>query len=530
MTQLFDLERGTMPKLKGAPKWFVKLAQTCPPMIGSVPDWTCMETRKRFHELRYSSMMLGLVPYNAQKYLLALAADPACSLLIIHIGRQQGKTATELTLLVSRCLSHANETAVFSMQNGTEADTKLKKELVPMMAYAGLGEEAGATFNASNSSAFGQYFDNASHIRTLSSDRHAGRGETRVGLAVVDEASTDKDSNRLALITPMQTVTEHSDSQMIISGTAGDITSTMFESQIAQAVAAARKGSREIKIAYWGLGLPGDAPPDVDYESEEVHRSVLPGIGYICTPSAIRAAMHRMEDWQFQQEYLGIWLQIRSDQCFHRLTWKRVQSENMDMDLDGPLWLAIDCPPTDDNPCAVVCDSEGVLSVTEACDTQADVDDYVRDVCERRDVQSVGFTKGGVLEKTAMRLEADGLPVRWYDLREHARACQTLWAALNSNPRRAALVPDPKFDEANDSSMRRELSGGGWIFRRRTATGYASPLLSAAMAYFDHDDAVTTSTPDWANEWEQAKADAAEAAGSGVLDEWEQALAEARGQ
>lgn len=492
-----------------APRWYRDLMDRCPPLAHTEPDWNSEEAWRGYRRLCRTSVACGIPPHPMQRLFFALMGDPRTETAVVQVGRQQGKTAGEHGWLLDRAIQHPGETEIYSVQDGAEANAKLLKELKPMAEHAGLDESTGSKFHKQAGALFGQHLSNGSYIRTLSSSKHSGRGETKVGAAAADEASTDKDDNRLATISPMTTVAVNG--QMVISGTAGDVTSVMFEQQIASALELVGQGpAAGVVLLYWGVALPGEVA-DVDPDDRAVWRANLPGLGIICDERAIQASKNRMEDWQFAQEFLGQWLRVRADECFPRETWKAI-SARQQVPIDDPVWLAADCPPTEDRPCAVVVDAQGVVTVAEGCDTIADVDGWLDDWCSRREVRSVSLSERGVLVAAGRRAADKGWPVEWVDLRGLAESCQAWWQAAKASPARTAIQPNPLLTEANGTSMRHELGSGGWLFARRDKTGYSAPLRAAAMG-FAAMEADEVGERSFGDSWKAAREKAAAKAG-----------------
>lgn len=465
----------------------MRLIETSPPLVHTVPDWHDDEARAGWARLVSLAQHCGLDPSDMQHLAFWLLGDKRVHTLVWQVGRQQGKTAAELIWLLDRAMEHPRETEIFSVQDGSEASAKLRKELKPMAEHAGLSETTGCKFHLGAGVLFGQHLSNGSFIRTLASGKHSGRGETRVGAAAADEASTDGDGNRLGLMTPMQTAAPNA--QMAITGTAGDVTSVMFEQQITDAAAKAKLGPAcGVAIMYWGPMLPGEPRPEgFDPTDRDTWRRLLPGLGVVCDMQAIESAFDRLEEWQFEQEYLGVWMRTRADQCFSKPVWERIAAgENPD--LSGELWLAVDCPPADDRPSIALCDGDGVVALADGCESLGDVAGFVAEVCDQYDVKGVWVQKDTVLDGTVKAWRRSGeVPVREVDVRFVMRACQGLWVAAHSSPRRVAVAMDSALIESNDTSFKRER-GGGWLFARRDSTGWASPLLASALAYQGYAD------------------------------------------
>ena len=459
----------------GAPNWYKRLMQECPPRNHTEPDWECPVTLFRYQKFCVIADLLGIALMPWQRLVLSIIAMPGIFELVLVVGRQQGKTTVLLIPMLYVLLYAPKHTVIYSAQKGLDANKKVNDEFWPPMENAGLDETAGFVFNKGTTD-FGVHGTNETHLRTMSSAKDSLRGATRVAFGVVDEARADKDSNRIVLLVPTMTVV--SDAKLVVTSTAGHEGSLLLKEQLEEARNTHELLDSVVALCEWGV----DTDFEYDPESEIVWRSVLPGIGYTVTVEAIRRSFSTMELHDFCMEYLGHWLTNVLDEAIPRDAWQAVASKSVE--VTGELILSIDSPPEQDRTAAVVCDSYGQIELVDVRTGTVKTYNWVMDLLERRpEITRVALAKNNTLKRTGERLAIAGKEVKWYDTVGMHMAAARFWEAVYSDPRGVVIRHNPIMNDANNGAFRWNLSGGGWVFMRQTEEHFVSPLIAATMAY-----------------------------------------------
>ena len=243
----------------------------------------------------------------------------------------------------------ARHTAVYSAQRGLDAQRKIQEEFVPLMRDGGLDETTGFKFDKGTSN-FGVHVTNESHLRTISSEKEALRGATRVALGIIDEARADKDHNRSVLITPTMTVVDNA--KLIVASTAGHAGSIYLGDRLRRARHSFNDPNSVVCLLEYGVGkseadkteeereLEEDIVGEYDPSDPELWKQLLPAIGYTVSTQAIQRAYESMEPHDFAMEYLGHWLILAIDEAIPVNEWNKSLSKNLK--LEGKLVMAID--------------------------------------------------------------------------------------------------------------------------------------------------------------------------------------------
>ena len=486
------------------PKWYRHLLDGCPPLYHTGPKWDCPRTAHQYQRYCVLADLAGFVPMPWQRLKWMLVSDPECYELVLEVGRQQGKTTSDVPVLAEPLVSRPRHTSVYSAQRGVDAERKIREEFLPMLKSAGIDEATGFRFN-NGATDWGLHGTNDAHLRSMSSSKDALRGTTRVALGILDEARAERDANKLVLLVPTMTVVD--DALLIVESTAGDINSVFLRDRHDKAIAALERGESAPACLIWGF----DSIEGVDIESPDVWRSVLPAMGYTVTEHAIRRAFDTMEPHDFAMEYLGIWLDASMEQAIPTDVWNSIQGPNTQP--TGPMVLCIDSPPEQDRTAAVVADQYGnveLVGVREGPD--APYEWAVELLGRNSDIYAIALADNTTLRRTGEKLELDGHYVQWYNTREMQIAAARFWEAIHAEPRGLAIREHSVMNEANRGSFRWIMGGEkAWVFRRQEAVNFASPLIAATLSY----DAATR---------------AAEEAVPAQVDSWEEALAKARAE
>ena len=460
-----------------APGWYHELMHKCPPTRHTIPDWGCESTRLQFHKYMVCADVLGLTPMPWQKLFLALLSMPRCRTLVLQVGRQQGKTVSEMIPISETLLTRSGSASVYSAQRGIDAQNKVKTEFMPMLKRASLLNDSLGFRMKEAVGDFGVIGMNDTRLRTMSSGENTLRGETRVALGIIDEARADANYNRQRSLYP--TMLAVKDSKAILSSTAGDVKSVFWNEQQDKARGSYNNPNSSICLFEYAL----DDEEEYDPGDEALWRRMLPAIDYTITIESVRVMYESMEPHDFAMEFLGKRLAMATDEAIPPKVWTSIVGDKA-LTLSGELSLAVDAPPGMPRTALVVADAFGVVELIDVVEGPADVFKEVRSLLQRNpDITKVGLVKNSDTERLGERLENEGLWVEWFDTAAMKYAANKFWEAAHFEPPGLQITPNPVMNESNRGAFRWELAGGGWVFRRQTPEAFASPLIAATLAF-----------------------------------------------
>lgn len=456
------------------PRWYLELLERCPPTRHTVPDWTCDDTLVRYHQFCVIADWLRITPMPHQRLAWAILAMPSTYELVSMVGRQCGKTVGLLPVISHTLLHKARHAVVYSAQTGTDAQNKIKHEFYPLLRDAGLTEENGVRFKQ-GAMDFGLFLPNETRLKALSSDREAGRGETRVALAIIDEARSDRDQNRWALLVPMQQAAD--DPKLIVASTAGDMLSVGFNDKQDKARHEYDKKGARTALLEWTI----DGIDDYDINDEALWWSVLPAVGYSITKDSIRRSKSGLEDYQFETEYLCKRLSTAAAALFPVSQWSAVCRDNLT--VEGELVLGIDAPPDENRVAGVVADKHGRCEMVPEKPQHQEVWDWLSERLDQNlDITRVVMAKGTTIHRAGELAMEAGFQVSWVDTTGMRNAASRFDEAVKAEPPTVALRTHPRLTEANAGAFRRPLTGG-FVFGRQEAREFISPLIAASLAF-----------------------------------------------
>lgn len=503
-----------------APCWYTKHLEECPPARHDEPNWNDKVGCQIYHEMRLVSLMLGIDLMKHQHLILATISLIDVFELVLIIGRQQGKTVVIFVWLVHRILMHGDN-AVFSQQDAGEAEKKVDKEVMRKLARHDLTDEGTGSIktNRGKGPTFGvEVLTNEATLSVLSSGQHSGRGRENVGAVSLDEYNTDKDTRREGLSVPMQTVALGP--KKITSGTAGDVNSVAFREKHDHACKALGNGTYQRLIEY---SIPKNS--GLDHSDPETWKKCLPGIGYSTPLENIQMAYDTMMEHDFAMEYLSIWLDGSTTELFKHQTWQRMQASGGNL-VSGACVLAIHAHLGRDEAVAVVCDSSGLCQVVAVKEEpQLSLPWVLKILKEHPEISRIAVMKKGIMQNIGEELERLGHYVVWHDTTNYLLGCHEFHAAATQLPSKVSLVPSQWFDEANNTSFRREIETGGWVIRKQTEFSFISPIVAAVMAFLESVVMARGPQEDIYDEYEKVRQEIQRQKDSGeYVDEWEVAM------
>jgi hypothetical protein len=397
---------------------------------------------------------------------------PVYSQVTVQVPRQAGKTTLLLAIEVHRALMWGGPQSIaYTAQTGMDARQKLMRDQVPILEGSGIRAALRKIYRANGTEAV--IFRNGSRIDPLPNTPSAGHGRT-LDLAIIDEARFDVDDTREAALLPAM-VTRPA-SQLWVISTAGDATSVYFRKKI-------EDGRRTIETKTQGRRAFFDwsAGDDADIENPRTWWSTIPALGHTQTEDSIRARLETAiaEDKEntFRQEYLCQWRAIESAVIPERYLVRVLNDKTAPT---GRLVFGIDVALDRSVASIAVADETGRIELVEARDGVSWVVDRALDLYRRHKAPLVvdGYSPANSLVD---RLEAGGVPVVRYSLRDMVAATGSLYDAILEE---AVQIRTNAHLEAALRGARRKTMANGWLWSRTDVDVDISPLFAATLAYY----------------------------------------------
>lgn len=429
--------------------------------------------------------MLGLPPMPWQQTLYDVAGEldpdtllPVYDTVIVSVMRQQGKTASVLTVEVDRCVSWPTpQRAVYTAQTGRDAAEKLLDDQWPMIESSPLRKLVRKPIRKNGAEAI--LFKTGSRIQVQASSESAGHGKT-VGLGVIDEAFKDDDDRREQALLPAMTTV--ADAQLWITSAGGTIGASPYWYRQVDLGRAAVLSGMDRGICYVEFAIPEDQ----DVYDPEVWWQYMPALGWTVNQQRVQAAADKMEEPEFRRAYgnqrrggkTGSWTVIVED------LWAGCQDELFKPDV--PLLFGIEVLPDLSAGAVAASDGRGV----ELIDARPGTAWMVRrgvDLFERWGA-AFAVDAQGPAKTIGDDLEDEGVEVIWMNTAEVASACVRMYRAIADG--QVKFRPDPKLTEAAKGAARKPL-GDRFVFGRATSSSDVTPLLAGTLAFeaaHSHDE------------------------------------------
>ena len=395
---------------------------------------------------------------------------PVYSQVTVQVPRQCGKTTLLLCLEIHRALMWGSPQAIaYTAQTGMDARQKLMRDQVPMIEGSSLKTAIRRIYRANGTEAI--IFRNGSRIDPLPNTPSAGHGRT-LDLAIIDEARFDFDDTREAALLPAM-VTRPS-SQLFVISTAGNHESIYFRKKVEDGRRIVQEKRQEGRAYFeWSAG-------DADIDDPETWWKTIPALGYTITEDAIRTRLEtaRAEDKEntFRQEYLCEWT-VTDDSAIPARYLTRVLDSTVSP--SGRLSFGVDVSLDRSSASIAVADETGRVELIDARPGVSWVVDRALELYRRHKGQLVvdGYSPANSLVD---RLEAGGIPVARYSLRDMTAACGLLYDAVLEETIR--IRPAPALEAALMAAKRKTVASG-WLWARADVDVDLTPLFAATLAY-----------------------------------------------
>jgi phage terminase large subunit-like protein len=224
---------------------------------------------------------------------------PAFRQVVIEEPRQQGKSVSTLSLMVTAALDQPGMMITYSAQTRKAGRKRMLDVWWPLIRKSPLRKlvKPRRTFGAE---AF--LFANGSMIMLASGTETADHGDT-LHLAVIDEAWAQRDDTIEQAVKPaMMTI---DGAQLWIVSTAGTEFSAYFRGKVDDGRAMAELGVTDTS-AYFGYSAPDDADP----ADPATWYGCMPALGVTVSEGTVAADFATMDLAEFRRAYLCQWPEI----------------------------------------------------------------------------------------------------------------------------------------------------------------------------------------------------------------------------
>lgn len=400
---------------------------------------------------------------------------PAYPTVILHLGRQQGKSLLTLAVLLERIL-RPGATAGYMAQTGFDARNKLLDDWAPLL------DRRWFHVRRSNGNTAVLVAELGSALRVLSSSQTAGRGQS-LDLVVFDELMSHRDRSVWSAVSA--TTITRPDAQLWGVSNAGSDQSVLLADMLLLGREYVEQGRRDgVALFDW------HAQPDDDPADPATWRTALPAMhtGRVAEHTiAARYAEDRSPDHRdFRREYLNTWSSDIADAVLPAQSWSR--AADPDAAPADPLTFAVEVAFVDQAAAIVAADPRGHVEVVEH---RPGVDWLAGRLAElvarHQPVAVVGDLTGPLLAHLPA-LSSAGVDIAGVDTAGRYEAPAVLRGKVIAGE--LHIRPHPALEVAARQARRRHV-GDRWVLDRRDG-GDASPLVAAALAVHH---AATAATP-----------------------------------
>jgi hypothetical protein len=271
------------------------------------------------------------------------------------------------------------------------------------------------------------------------------------------------------------------EAQLFVISTAGTQSSLYLKRKVDQGRAMIEAGI-DTGVAYFEWS----AETDADIDDPAIWADTIPALGYTIGEEAIQHARATMSEGEFRRAYLCQWTHLEESVIPEKLILRVLDPTTIPT---GKLSFGIDVSMDRAFASISVADETGRVELIEH---RAGVS-WVVD----RAVQLYRQHKGALVvdgyspaNSLVDRLEAGGIPVTRYTLRDMVSACGVFYDAVLDDAIR--IRPHPMLELALKSA-RKKMIASGWLWSRTIEEADLTPLFSATLAYHH---ATNRQTPD----------------------------------
>lgn len=404
---------------------------------------------------------------------------PAYREIVTVVPRQCGKTSLMLAFELQRALLWGGPQVIgYTAQTGWDARRKLIDDQAPLIESSELSSTIKRVYRGAGMEAI--HFRNGSRIDVMPSTPTAGHGRILNG-GVIDEAFADIDDRREGAILPAMSTKR--DAQLFIISTAGTQESIYLKRKVEQGRKHVQANERQ-GVAYFEYS----ASDDDDIDDPRVWARNIPAFGLTIDERVIRHARQTMTEGEFRRAMLCQWTVQDEAAIPARFVQRVLDSSVMP---EGRLSFGIDVALDRSYAAISVSDEIGRIELIDHREGVTWVVDRALELWRRHKGALVvdGYSPANSLVD---RLEAGGVPVTRYTLRDMTAACGVLYDAVLEDSVR--IRPHASL-EASIAAAKKKTTASGWLWSRTVDTADLTPLFSATLAYHHATNRKTTDKP-----------------------------------
>jgi hypothetical protein len=312
------------------------------------------------------------------------------------------------------------------------------------------------------------HFKNGSRIDVMPSTATAGHGRV-IHQGIIDEAFADEDDRREGALLPAMSTKR--DAQLIVISTAGTQSSLYLKRKVEQGRARVEAGIDE-SAAYFEYS----AGEDDDIDDPLVWAKNIPAMGLTIDETVIRHARSTMTEGEFRRAMLCQWT-VLDEAAIPAKYVARVMDETTAP--SGALSFGIDVAMDRSWGAISVADETGRVELIDHREGVSWLVDRTLELWRRHRGALVvdGYSPANSLVD---RLEAGGIPVTRYSIRDMTAACGLFYDAVLDDAIR--IRPHASLEAAITSAKKKQMASG-WLWSRTVETADLTPLFSTTIAY-----------------------------------------------
>jgi phage terminase large subunit-like protein len=274
------------------------------------PRWATPSTPSRSHLAGKVAFTASALGFNGlmghQRRIIATGTErfadgrPAFRQVVIEEPRQQGKSVSVLSLIVTRALERPDTMISYSAQTRNAGRRRMLDVWWPRIRRSRGLRKIIEPRRALGAEAF--LFANGSMIMLASGTETSDHGDT-LDLAVIDEAWAQRDDSIEQAVKPAMMTRD--DAQLWVVSTAGTEFSAYFRGKVDDGRAMAELGVTDT-AAYFGYSAPDDADP----ADPATWYGCMPALGVTVSEETVRADFATMDLAEFRRAYLCQWPEV----------------------------------------------------------------------------------------------------------------------------------------------------------------------------------------------------------------------------
>ena len=412
------------------------------------------------------------MPWQQQVADVALEIDkdgrPIYREINVLVPRQCGKTTLVLAMELQRALLWGGpQTIGYTAQTGWDARRKLIDDQVPLLEQSQLSSTIKRIYRGAGMESI--HFLNGSRIDVMPSTATAGHGRVISGLGVIDEAFADQDDRREGALLPAMATKR--DAQLFVISTAGTMESLYLKRKVEQGRAMVESGI-QTPVAYFEWSFD----PDDDIDDPSVWKANIPAMGFTIDEPVIAHARSTMTEGEFRRAYGCQWTVLDEAAIPAKYVAKVLDPNTTPT---GRLSFGIDVAIDRSWAAIAVSDETGRTELIEHREGVSWVVDRALQLWRTHKGHLVvdGYSPANSLVD---RLEAGGLPITRYTLRDMTAACGIFYDAILEDAIR--IRPHASLEAAIAAAKRKPMASG-WLWSRTVETSDLTPLFATTLAY-----------------------------------------------